>query len=271
MILFLLIFSLTSFAQTSYKPLVDKKALTKESMARTVFIRAYLNSNTDNAIRATGIILKNGYILTNEHVMRHHLTGTKVAYQFFTNGKSSFHKFEDIKLLGCNKENDLCLLKTSRNYSDSFFTLESPTFRKITKELPLGLFKDELIFFNGFCGMSPRMNSGKYIDYTVTAYERKIEGLENREMNTSAIQFSSESGESIACGGDSGGPLFDANLYLYGIVRDSISYGDAKTKKNFAVPITEIRSFFDSTKDTPSENKIQTIMGFSELETIFKK
>lgn len=269
--LILLSLSLTCFAQTSFKPLIDKNELNKESMARSIFIRAYLDSDTKNAIKASGIILKDGYLLTNEHVMRHHLEGKKVAYQIFTNGKTSFHKFEEVKILGCNKENDLCLLKTAKTYNDSYFSLDSPSFRKITPEQPVGLFKDELIFFNGFCNESPKQNNGKYVDYTKTAYERKVDGLENRHSDTSAIQFSSESGEGIACGGDSGGPLYDANLYLYGIVRDSISYSLDNKKKNFAVPITEIRNFFYLNKDKTSDNKIQTIMGFSELEVIFKK
>ena len=91
------------------------------------------------------------------------------------------------------------------------------------------------------------MKKAKYLGYTTSAYETKIQGLENRKTDTAAIQFSSVSGEGIACGGDSGGPLFDANLYLYGIVRDAVK--GAENSKNFAVPVSIMKEFYLKTKD----------------------
>ncbi len=257
------------FAQTSFKTMTDVEQLKKESMARTVFIRTYLTGDTSQAIKGTGVLLKDGYILTNEHVLRPHLEGKTTAFHLFTQGKRVTHKFEDVTVLGCDKTNDVCLMKTGKVYRDSFFTFESPSFRKISPERPVGLFKDEMIYFNGFCEEFPSMKKGKYVDYTSSAYETKVAGLENRTRDTAAIQFSSESGDGIACGGDSGGPLYDGNLYFYGMVRDSISVDDKK--KNFAIPVSILREFFNKTKKNPAESKLTTIMDFSQLDEIFPK
>lgn len=268
MIFLLLLSAGLSYAQTSFKTIVDESSLKKEAFARTVFIRTYLKADTSNPIKATGVILKDGYLLTNEHVMRPHLEGKKTAFHIYTHGKRLVHKFEDVSVIGCDKNNDLCLLKTSKIYNDSYFALDAPSFRTITTERPVGLFKEEAIFFNGFCDEFPEMKKGKYIDYSSSAYEVKVSGLENRKYDTVAIQFSSPEGDSVACGGDSGGPLFDGNLYLYGIVRDSVVIGNRK--KNYAVPASVIRDFFSKTKNQSPQSKLTTIMDFSELDGIFK-
>jgi hypothetical protein len=269
MIIFSLLFSALAFSQTVSMPLTNEAQLRKEAMARTVFIRMYDSADTSAPIKATGVILKDGYILTNEHVLRPHLSGKKVAFHIYTSGKRNLHKFEDMSVLGCDNTNDICLMKSGVQYNDSYFTMESPSFRKITDDKPIGLFKEEMIYFNGFCEEYPTMKKGKYIDYTSSAYRSKIAGLENRHFDTPAIQFSAEDGRGIACGGDSGGPLFDANLYFYGIVRDSIST-DNKSK-NFAVPVSILKDFIAQTKDKNPVSKLLTITDFAELDTIFPK
>lgn len=267
LIIFLIPLSLT--AQTSYKTITNEALLKKEAMSRTVFIRMYDSSSTDSPVKATGALLKDGYFLTNEHVVRPYLEGKKVAFHIYTNGRSSIHKFEDVDLIDCDKVNDICLLKTSKDYNDAYWTLDSPSFRKISNESPLGLFKGEPIFFNGFCGTFPESKKAKYLNYTSSAYERSVAGLENRKYDTSAIHFSAPDGSSVACGGDSGGPLYDSNLYLYGLVRDSIRF-DEGTKKNYAVPLNIIRTFVEKAKaSSSSKGKITTIVAFSELEKIF--
>lgn len=268
MIPLLLMFGSVAFAQTSFKTIVDDSILKKESMARTVFIRMFTSADTSAPVKASGIILEKGYLLTNEHVLRPHLEGKKVAFHIFTHGKRILHKFENIRILGCDKANDICLLKTDAAYNDSWFSFESPSFRTITTDKPVGLFKDETIYFNGFCSEFPETKKAKYNELTSSAYETKIAGLENRSVNTTAINFSSVSGDGIACGGDSGGPLFDANLYLYGMVRDSV-LADYK-KKNYAVPVSVLRDFFKKTKDNQSVDTLKTIMDFSELGNMFK-
>lgn len=267
MILLALLFGATVHAQTSFKTIIDENVLRKEAMARTVFFRMYADSDTSKAIKASGIILKDGYLLTNEHVLRPHLEGKKVVFHIFTQGKKILHKYEELSVLECDKVNDLCLLKTAKRYNDSFFTFEVPSFRKTSEQNPVGLFKDEEIYFNGFCDELPSMKKAKYIDFKTSAYETKIAGLEQRSTQTTAIQFSAVSGEGIACGGDSGGPLFDGNLYLYGIVRDSVAVDG--TKKNYAVPLKVMKEFFDRAKNAGPKSRIQTITDFSELEKIF--
>lgn len=267
MIALAILFAGTALAQTSFKTIVDEPVLKKEAMARTVFIRMFSSADTSAPVKGSGIILADGYLLTNEHVLRPHLEGKKVVYHIFTHGKRLLHKFENISILGCDKANDICLMKTEGKYNDSFFTFESPSFRKITPEKPVGLFKDETIYFNGFCSEFPEMRKARYVDLTTSAYEVKVSGLENRNVNTSAINFSSTTGDGIACGGDSGGPLFDANLYLYGMVRDSITLDNKK--KNYAVPVSVLREFFKKTKDRPAQSKMTTITDFSDLEEIF--
>jgi S1-C subfamily serine protease len=256
-----------AFSQTAISPLIDTEKLSRESLARSVFIRAFLSKDTTSPVKSTGIILKGGFIITNEHVMRPHLDGKKVAFHIFTNGKRGIHKFENVMILGCDHENDICLLKTENDYGDSFFSLEAPPFRTLGPDKPVGLFKDEAIQYNGFCKDFPKMTKVKYVGYTESAYENI--GFQKRKSTTAAIQFAGETGQSIACGGDSGGPLFDQYLYLYGMVRDSIT-DSSHFRKNYAIPATVIREFVSNTKNSESKNQIKTIMSFSELETIFK-
>ena len=265
--LVILLVPILSYAQSKFSPIIDDEKLQIESSSRTVFIRSYQSSDTNSAVRSTGIILKGGYILTNEHVLRPHIKGSKVAFHIYTNGKKSFHKFDDLSLLGCDNENDICLLKTDKDYGDAFFSLESPSFRQISQDKPVGLFKEETIFFNGFCDELPRMARAKYVDFTSTAYEKISH--QSRTYHTSAIHFASPEGKRIACAGDSGGPLFDNNLYLYGMVRDTVTVDGVD--KNLAVPVNVLRKFFTTTKDSSKRDKIKTITSFSELDTIFKK
>src|SRR5690606_3289641 len=128
-------------------------------------------------------------------------------------------------------------------------------------------FKEEAIYFNGFCNELPRMAKAKYVGFTSTAYEKISH--QSRTNHTSAIRFSSPSGGKIACAGDSGGPLFDNNLSLYGMVRDTVTVDGVE--KNLAVPVNVIRDFFNSIKDSANKDRIKTITSFSELDTIFGK
>lgn len=257
--IFLLSISFCSLAQTKFQAIIKEDELLKESMSRTVFIRAYMDGDksADNAIRATGIILKDGFLLTNEHVMRPFREGKRVEFQIFTQGKR-FHKFNDVYLIECNNENDLCLLRTKNNYRDSYFTLEPPSFRTISNKAPLGLFKDEALYFNGFCSGWPKMQKTKYVDYVLNGYVNSTHPY--RKKDTPSLQFSDLNGKSIACGGDSGGPIFDQNLYLYGIVRDfQNSTNDPSLARNYAVPMNIITNFINENKSKPSTIKIPTI------------
>jgi len=262
MIFFLIsIMCLPVLAQTSFKPLIDKSELQKQSMARTLFIRAF-ETGEKEPIRATGVILKDGFLLTNEHVMRTFLQNKKVSYHIFTNGRI-FHRFQDVFLLGCDAENDLCLLRTKRSYKDYYFTLDHPSFRKISQDSPLGLFRQEKIFFNGFCSGFPKMSEIQYVDYVTNGYLRS--SLASRKKDTPSLQFSARNGDAIACGGDSGGPLFDENLYLYGLVRDfENDTNDPKKARNYAIPMNIIKRLFNQLKDIQmtEKNKIHTIDEF---------
>ncbi len=253
----ILIFAVQSSSQTSYKALTNEEELSGQAFSRTIFIRAYTTSkNPDDAIRATGVILKDGYLITNEHVLRPFLEGKTVSFQIFTQGRI-FHKFQDVFLLGCNQENDLCLLKTKNKYNDPYFTLSSPPFRTISSKTPLGLFKEEQLFFNGFCSGWPKYQKTKYVDYVKDGYIHSNHPY--RKPNTPSLQFADINGDSIACGGDSGGPIYDQNLYLYGIIRDfQNSTNDPKKARNYAVPMDIISKFFDEFKNKPLSKKIPT-------------
>lgn len=257
--LILFFISLHALSQTSFKPLTNEDELLKGSLGRTIFIRAYegADRNPDNAVRATGVILKGGYLITNEHVMRPFTQGKSITFQIFTQGRL-FHTFQEVYLLGCNPENDICLLKTKNNYNDPYFSLETPPFRKISASAPLGLFKGEKLYFNGFCSAWPKMQKTQYVDYVTNGYYHSINP--NRKKDTPSLQFADLNGDSIACGGDSGGPIFDQNLYLYGIVRDfQNSTNDPKKARNYAVPMNIINDVFNQYKDKALTIKVPTL------------
>jgi ribosomal protein S8 len=261
--------SFAAYSQTAVRAIFEDKVLSAQSMARTAFIRSYQSNDRDKAVRATGVILKGGYLITNEHVIRPHFKKEKVAFHVYTNGKK-FHKFQNMYLLGCSTEHDICLLKTKNDYDDAYFSLDSPSFRKITHSTPLGLYKEEELFFNGFCSGWPKMSKAKYVDYVTNGYQ--YSSNENRKSDTPSLQFSAPNGDSIACHGDSGGPLFDKYLHLYGIVRDyQNATSDPKKARNYAAPMDVIREIYEKYKDVEPTDQLLTISDFGELDTIFAK
>lgn len=242
-----------SFAQTSYMAITNEEKLSNESNKRTIYFRGYLKGgDRSNPIRSTGILLKEGYILTNYHPLKRFLEGEEISYWLGLKF-DGIQKIQDVGLIECDTENDLCLLKTTNKYPFPYFSLEQPQFRKITSESPLGLFKGEPLYFNGFGdNVLWKTKKIKFIDYVTNAYT--YSSNEHRKNNTPALSFGGLDGSPIAERGDSGGPIFDQNLFLYGLIRDGLQ------NKNYAVPMNVIIDFVNTNKNKPFKKKLITIV-----------
>lgn len=234
--LLLMIVNLAS-AQVALKPIIDFDELQDESFRRTVFIKMYRNENDKDPVRSVGIMLKDGYFLVNEHTLRPIKSNSQVKYQFINYGKTMWF-FPDASIVACDDVNDICLLKTSQKEL-KHFDIEPPSYRKITESSPVGLFEKEKLFFNGYCKSEPDTKKAVYAGYKKSAYETAdVE----KKRNNDALELVSETGESATCPGDSGGPVFDNSLTLYGMIRD---YVKSDKIRSYALPASKIRMFIE--------------------------
>lgn len=259
-------------AQTSYKPIIDIDVLQSEAMERTVFITGYKSkSEYDETFNATGIILKNNFIITNRHVLKSHLEGSKVAYNFkvFKKGSSKLGEvvnLDSLKIINCDEQNDICLLSFKSPSPLKHFSLTPPPFRKLTAKEPLGLFKDETLHMLGKSGGAPNFLKLKYSHFTKNPYEG-LSTTEDKKHAPSMI-FTDENGDSVAKNGDSGGPIFDINLHLYGMVRDRVK--KENKSYNVGIPVNIISSFVESSIRSEKFNELISIQSPKELVEIFK-
>lgn len=237
MIAAFLFFANIAFAQVVQKPIIDFDELQDESFRRTVFVKMYRNDSDKDPVRSAGIMLKDGMFLVNEHTVRPMKSNPLAKFQFINYGKTMWF-FPDAAIVACDDVNDICLLKTSQK-EIKFFEVKPPTYRKITDASPVGLFDKEKVYFNGFCSAEPDTKKAIYVGYKKYAYETTDVA---KKRNNDALELSSESGGAATCAGDSGGPLFDNSLTLYGMIRD---YVKSEKIRSYALPVSQIRTFIE--------------------------
>ena len=250
----------TALAQVSYRPITDIKKLTNKAIAKTVTILRYDNVNkTNNEVRATGTILEGGFIITNEHVFRTYLSEEdRDRYRFwiYTTDLQDYQTFKDISIIACDDKDDICLLKIKNFKRTNYFSLERAPFKKATKKNPTGLFEGEHLFYIGNKGLLPTMQEVLFVEYRYGAY---FNIKNSKKHNSESIQLKPIKGKpNDGCfqDGDSGGPIFDNQFYLYGMVRDTVF--KRSRSDDLGVPINIIRSFVNKNKNKSSFKKINT-------------
>ena len=273
MIYFLLtLVSTYTFAQVASKPFIDTELLDREAKERSIIIRGYKSKYPDkNYFNATGTLLKDGYFIINLHTLQSYLSGEKVVYEFKVSQNldkrlPDLTRITNIKIIKCDEKLDLCLMKTENSYKFKYFTLVPPPFRKVSASSPLGLFNDEILRMYGNAHGSPDTQEVRYRYFTTDPYKGIVKDEPRRDA-PSMIFTDPTGNSSIADRGDSGGPIYDINLYLYGIVRGKVKIRDQSY--NIAVPTNEISTFFDKHKDLIPEKELLTVEHPNDLGKFF--
>lgn len=272
MILFLIVIPLFSFAQVASRAFIDMESLDREAKERTILVKGFKSKYPDkNLFNATGTNLKDGYFFVNLHTLQSFLNGEKVIYEFkvlynLDKRLPDSVSFTNVKILKCDEKLDVCLLKSSNQYNLKYFTLLPPPFRKVSSSSPLGLFPEEKLRMYGNAHGSPSTHEIRYRYFTTDPY-KGIVGDEPRRNAPSMIFTAPAENSSIADHGDSGGPIYDINLYLYGLVRGKVKIGEQSY--NIAIPTNELSIFFEKYKDAPAEKELLTVEHPNDLGKFF--
>jgi len=160
-------------------------------------------ASTENAVSSgTGFIVDNrGYILTNNHVIRN---ASYIELEFKWNGKI---KTYPAKVLETDEENDIALLRV---VTDDFTKFGNASFSVLSGEVPVGTD----IFALGY----PRSNEmGKEIKYINGVISAKS-GNKGRKSHYQTTLTADH--------GNSGGPVFDKNGNVIGIVVEGFNKGN---------------------------------------------
>lgn len=250
MIALLLLFPLASFAQSILSPIIDQDKLADESIRRTVFIQFFPSGRISERQHATGTVLKDGLIMTNAHVLRPFFKDKKTSYKISGYGKTVYYA-KEAQVLACDEANDICLIKTDLTHL-KYFSVDTPSYRKITKENPVGLYEKELVYFAGGSNGMIELKKARNVAYKTAAYDGTTA---QRRWGVDSIELQGEKGGEATSHGDSGGPVFDSSLTLFGMIRDYIINDTGN--RSMALPANKIRDFYEANKNNkPIENLI---------------
>ena len=170
------------------------------------------NRNSERSVGTGVIIVDNGTILTNLHVV----AGAKRLRVRFANGHMS-----DAHIVGAQPENDLAVLRATSLPDD----MEAATM-KSTSDLRPG---DHVIAVGNPFGIGPSVSFG-----VVSGLKREFRSPEGEKTLTNLIQF-----DAAANPGNSGGPLVTMDGHVVGVVTAILNPSEQRTfiGIGFAVPI----------------------------------
>lgn len=195
----------------------------------------------DSPITGTGFLYgKNGYIITNHHVMEPFLKDDKTKNQILFKGEET--SLKDIKIVKCSDEKkiDLCILKVPK-LKRAYFPIRKDKIAKSYTVASLGM-----------CGNHFNIKKSTVdnfyddaVTYVNVVKNYKAMVRQKRNFNTKTVVLK----ESKLCPGDSGGSVFGVNGELVGVVSNKI-------------PIIQSRKIV---------GQLDNIVANDELYTYFKK
>jgi len=207
---------------------IDRDETTvKENVKRTA--SAVVMVQTPSGLGSGFILTKDGYLITNDHVVQGETKITVVLFEKDDNGKLNRRKVKDVKIVAINAYVDLALLKIEGE-----------------KDLPhvyLGDIDDlrvgETVYAIGNpLGLERSVSRG-----IVSLKNRPFEGLVYVQTTTQINP------------GNSGGPLFNLEGEVVGVTNMGILSGQGL---NFAIPVNVVKGFlrnrdaFAYDKDNPN-------------------
>jgi S1-C subfamily serine protease len=175
------------------------------------------DKDTERSVGTGVVILDNGTILTNLHVV----AGAKRLNVVFSDGMES-----DATVVGTRPEDDLAVIRTASVPDDLM-----PATLRSTADLRLG---DEVVAVGFPFGIGPSVTSG-----VISGLRREYRSPEGKRLLTNLIQF-----DAAANPGSSGGPLFTTDGEVVGIVTGILNPGKQAVwiGIGFAVPIENAAS-----------------------------
>lgn len=173
--------------------------------------------DSENSVGSGVVILEDGTILTNFHVV----AGAKRIGVVFSDGMKS-----DAVVVGLRPEHDLAVIKPSVIPDDL-----APATLRSTADLKLG---DEVVAVGFPFGIGPSVTSG-----VISGLRREYRSPEGKRLLTNLIQF-----DAAANPGSSGGPLVTVDGEVVGIVTAILNPGKFASfiGIGFAVPIENAAS-----------------------------
>jgi hypothetical protein len=150
-------------------------------------------------------ITNDGYIITNYHVIADKFPGKTAELKVVTNEGEEL----EATVIRVNKFNDLALLKVTKSFDKAFTVSSEKTFKNMQDVYTIGAPKS--------------VELGQSVSSGVISNERK-------NNNNSLLQL----GMSVNAG-NSGGPLFDANGTLHGVIVSKL-IGQNTEGVSFAIP-----------------------------------
>jgi S1-C subfamily serine protease len=171
-----------------------------------------LDKDSERSVGTGVVILDNGTILTNLHVV----AGAKRLNVVFSDGMES-----EATIVGTRPEDDLAVIRTASVPDDLM-----PATLRSTADLRLG---DEVVAVGFPFGIGPSVTSG-----VISGLRREYRSPEGKRLLTNLIQF-----DAAANPGSSGGPLFTTDGEVVGIVTGILNPGKQAVwiGIGFAVPI----------------------------------
>ena len=190
--------------------------ITTESTSYDYFYGQYVSKGAGSGV----IISKDGYILTNHHVIE---DATTINVRL-TNGKTY-----EAKVIGSDSVVDIALIKIEEN------DLTTATFGDSAK---ISVGQTSIVIGNPLGRLG-----GTVTDGIISALDREIK-IDGKTMNLLQTNAAINPG-------NSGGGMFDANGNLIGIVVAKTAYsssGDSAEGLGYAIPINDVLSILDDLK-----------------------
>lgn len=186
-----------------------------------VYIGVYVNYNGTETLytRGSGIIIsKNGYIITNNHVVE---DGTKFSVQVNDDAHGGEPKTYEAKLIGTDSDTDLAVLKIEAENLTAAVLGDSD-------KLHIG---DDCFAIGNPLGLETSVSKGI------------ISGL-NRQVNNADHALTSIQTDAAINSGNSGGALFNGYGEVIGVVNEKYIASNAESL-GFAITINDAKSVID--------------------------
>ncbi len=221
---------------------VYQNTLSEEENKNDPIVTEKKNKQTGPSQGTGFLINKNGYILTNHHVIENAKTIT------ITGIKGDFTVPFTAKVVASDRLNDLALLKIE----SKLVTFETPPYTlSNSKEVK----KAERIFALGY----PMQN---FMGSEVKVTDGIINSLTGFQQSISEFQISAALQE-----GNSGGPLFNSNGMLIGIVSAKIR-SDVADQVGYSIKSNYIKYFLEESGITQFSKTTNTLEGKSLSEQV---
>lgn len=192
--------------------LIQPKSTVKE--LSDAALASVIIKRTDGGHGSGFVITQDGYILTNYHVVSGKTEGQPTTFKVvLANGIQL-----DGKIVRYNKARDLALLKVEYNFEKAFLLSETKSFKNLSEVYTIGAPKS--------------VELGQSVSLGLISNERVVNNNNLLQVNININ------------GGNSGGPLFEKNGTLQGVIQSKLVGKDTEGV-GFAIPAYLVPSYLN--------------------------